>query len=146
MHLLFLNVAKNMLALWNDKCKNLTEFDKEFHLPDDVFEALCKELENCCGTFPSQFGRPFPDLYNHPSDFTAENWMNFVTLTSSVLLHNHLPKKYLRNWNIFVHATKLCMKLEISIGDVRDISLVRGICHWIRKVCSHFGLLHSVPL
>jgi hypothetical protein len=121
MHLLFLNVTKNMLNLWTDKYKNLNKYIEQFHISDNIYKRLCGELENCHGTFPSQFGRPFPDLYNRPADFTAENWLSFVTLTSSIVLHNHLLQDCLENWNVFVKATKLCIKLEITCEDVHEI-------------------------
>lgn len=122
MHLLFLNVTGNMLRLWTNKYPGF-DSDEPYHLdPDsDEYRTITEELLGCKDSLPSQFGRPFPNLLNRPSDFTAENWSNFVTLASSIVLRGRLPAIYYNHWNLFVQATNLCMKLEVSEDDVRNI-------------------------
>lgn len=97
--------------------------DKPYHLDlnTNEYRILMEELLGCKDSLPSQFGRPFPDLLNQPSDFTAKNWLNFITLASSIVLQGQLPAVYYNHWNVFVKATTLCMKLEMSEDDIGDI-------------------------
>ncbi|RIB11190.1 hypothetical protein C2G38_127932 [Gigaspora rosea] len=87
-----------------------------------------------------------------------DEWANWIVLYSMPLLRDHLPKKIIQGWSLFVAAVKLCQKRIISSDDINELRrLILGFYdHYEKtyyrqeqirlpamKICLHY-LLHLV--
>ena len=111
MHNLFLGTGKHSFEVWVDNGlitkKHLTHFEEmigKFIVPNDV------------GRIPSSIGSGY-------GGFTANQWSNWITVFSPILLKGILPDEHLRCWLMFVRACALLRPRVITKCDVKSADL-----------------------
>lgn len=96
MHALFENIAPHMFRHFNSKFfSNETLNDTDYKISSGNWNEIIKIIEQNRKTMPMGFGRPPINIQKHHSAFKAEDWYNWIVLYSLLLLHDHLPTRYL---------------------------------------------------
>lgn len=111
MHNLYLGTAKHVFELWIEKelltNANLLQIEaraKLFRLPADI------------GRLPSNVSSGY-------SGFTANQWCNWITIYSPVLLKGILPNLHLCCWLLFVRACSILRNRIITENDITAADL-----------------------
>ena len=124
MHNLFLGTGKHIFGVWVDldilTKQNLKELEgkiKLFHVPHDV------------GRLPSHLS-----YYN---SFTANQWKNWITLYSCVVLRNILPAEHFQCWKLFVRSCVLINSYCLRESDILSADL------FLKQFCCEFARLYG---
>ena len=112
-----------MMHTWNDlKIITNTEFQKmanileKLHCPTDV------------GRIPSKVSASF-------AGFTADQWRNWTTVFSAVVLREVLERDHLRCWMLFVKACQLLCSRVINIQDIETAhAYLTQFCNLFKKL------------
>ena len=106
MHNLLLGTAKHVMHTWNDQkiktdshFKKMGEIIEKLHCPADI------------GRVPNKVNASF-------AGFTADQWRNWTTVFSSVVLREVLNGDHLRCWMLFVKACQLLCSRVINFQDI----------------------------
>jgi len=111
MHLLFLNVIKNLFQLWSGSFKGLTvDNNDNFVIPKKVWKKIGNEMENATKTIPSAFIRRLDNIFKDKGEMTAEGWgFWFIYLFLHLLWGRFPDDKY------FDHALQLIDIIKTSL-------------------------------
>ena len=91
MHLFFEGIAPQMFKLWSshffkDDGLNITPFT----IPKPFWDMISKLMENNKKKMPLVFGRLPQNIMKHNAGYKAEEWANWITLYSVLLIKNFL--------------------------------------------------------
>ena len=91
MHLLFENLAPNLVLHWKGTFKKLDPSEDPYVLSDEVWETI--GLETICSihTTPSGMVCAMPDIWVHALKYTAESWAFWITWIAPYMLKDRLP-------------------------------------------------------
>lgn len=95
MHNLYLGTAKHCVEVWIEK-----EILTKNHL---------KNMEQKISIFclPAGIGRIPSGISSTYGSFTADQWRNWITIYSPIVLKDVIPPDHLRCWLLFVHACSI---------------------------------------
>lgn len=88
MHLIPLNVIKNLVLMWTGKFKRTNTGKENYQLPPTVLEAIGEVCAAAGSTTPSVFGARVSNIHCDYTHFTAKTWTLFAIMLGPVLLHN----------------------------------------------------------
>ena len=119
MHNLFLGTGKKVMEVWlspsssvlsKKDLKAIEEGIQQFVIPDGV-------------------GRLPLNITSHFGGFTADQWRNWITIYSPILLWGIVDQSHWDCWILFVLAVKLLCSRLIKISDVsKAASLLKDFC------------------
>ena len=117
MHNLFLGTGKHMMEVWLSSeflsRRNLDDMEKlisQFIIPEGI---------RC---LPSK-------ITNHFGGFTADQWRNWITIYSTVLLWQLLDSQHWNCWILFVQAVKTLTGRILTVSDLTEAdSLLQRFC------------------
>ena len=112
MHNIFLGTGKHMYQVWNDNnllCKA------------DIAKVECRLKMFCV---PTDCGRVPCNIASSYGGFTAEQWKNWITIYSPVVLKGLLPTEHLRCWLLFVQACHLLCHRIVKYPDIVTADLL----------------------
>ncbi len=131
MHNLFLGSGKHAFEVWVDNGlitkKHLARFEemiRKFVVPNDA------------GRIPSSIGSGY-------GGFTANQWSNWITVFSPILLKEVLPNEHLRCWLMFVRACYLLKSRVINKCDVQSADLL--LLHFCKEFQRLYGESACTP-
>ena len=106
MHNLFLGTGKHVMEVW---------LERHSHLRQNI--AI---LESQIKTFivPEGIGRLPCKILSHFGGFTADQWRNWITIYSPVLMWSVLERESWDCWILFVLAVKMITRRVLSTGDI----------------------------
>ena len=117
MHNLFLGTGKHMMEVW---------------LADEFLSRrMLDDMERLVSQFiiPKGIGRVPSKISNHFGGFTADQWKNWITIYSSVLLWQQLDSQHWNCWILFVRAVKLLTGRILTVSDLTEAdSLLQQFC------------------
>ena len=117
MHNLFLGTGKHMMEVWLGG-----DFLSRRNLDD--MERLVSQF-----IIPEGIGRVPSKISNHFGGFTADQWKNWITIYSSVLLWQQLDSQHWNCWILFVRAVKLLTSRILTVSDLTEAdSLLLQFC------------------
>lgn len=131
MHNLLLGTAKYILGVWKElgflSSSNFTEIQSLV----DSFVA------------PSDIGRIPLKIASGFSDFTADQWRNWIIYYSLPSLKSHLPVQHYNVWLLFVKACHLFCRRTISMADVEEAD--RLILQFCKAYVALYGNEYCTP-
>ena len=136
MHNLFLGTGKHMMEVW---------LSQEVLTP-----AKLLFIEESCQKFvvPDGIGRLPSNIYSTFVGFTADQWKNWITIFSPVLLRGCIPNDHWCCWMLFVRACTVLSSqtLRVSVAEEADARLL-SFCKKVQelygdKACSINMHLH----
>lgn len=131
MHNLFLGSGKHTFKVWIEKV--LLNKDK------------LQEIEDHCKLFrlPADVGRLPTNITSGYGGFTANQWCNWITIYSPVLLKGILPDEHLRCWLLFVRACSILRSRLIKRSDITSANLY--LAEFCRGFQHLYGAEHCTP-
>lgn len=114
MHLLFENLAPNMVDHWKGTFKKLSPAGSPYILSDDTWKKIGEETIGSIRTTPSTMIRAMPDIWLHATKYTAESWAFWITWMAPYLLEDRLPARHYRHLLLLVDIIKIATSLEIT--------------------------------
>lgn len=128
MHNLLLGTAKHVMHTWNDQkiitdshFKKMAEIIEKLHCPADI------------GRVPNKVNASF-------AGFTADQWRNWTTVFSSVVLREVLNGDHLRCWMLFVKACQLLCSRVINFQDIETAHAYLNNFAIFSRVCMEPGI------
>ena len=125
MHNLLLGTGKHVFKVWMDlrmfTTAQLKEFEstiKEFQTPADI------------GRLPSRIGSEY-------NGFTANQWYNWITIYSPVVLKGVLPDTHLRCWLLYVRAGSILNSRYITESSISSADLF--LLHFVENSKKYMG-------
>ena len=123
MHNIFLGTGKHMLNLWFER--NILSKDQMV-----VVESLVNEV-----TVPADIGRLPAKISSGYGGFTANQWKNWITVYSAVVLKGILPNDHLQCWLLYVRACSILCSRFIQKNDVNSADLfLLEFCRKFEKI------------
>lgn len=125
MHNLYLGTAKHAMETWVD----------QGYLSKKDFEVMQQRISTlitprAVGRIPLKIGSSF-------AGFTADQWRNWTTIFSPVVLKDILPNNHLRCWLLFVRACSLLSTRIISIEAINQAD------SYLVEFCKQFCILYG---
>jgi hypothetical protein len=114
MHLLFENLAPNLVAHWKGTFKNLDPSDDPYALDEKVWEAIGLETIGSIRMTPSWMVRAMPDIHLHSTKYTAESWAFWLTWMAPYLLEGRLPVEHYEHLLLLVDIIKAVTSLALE--------------------------------
>lgn len=108
MHNLYLGTAKHCFNVWIEK-EILTKI---------ILINMERKINLFC--LPDGIGRIPSGISSAYGSFTADQWRNWITLYSPVVLKNVIPPEHLRCWLLFVHACSILCHNCIKQCDIES--------------------------
>lgn len=131
MHLIFENLLPNLALLWSGNFKGLDK-NQPFVFSKTVWEAIGAATAASHSTMPSSYGAAVPNIATDRSTFSAEAWSQWALFVGPVVLNGRFPnRKYYEHFCDLVKLINLCLKFELSKGDLSDIR--NGFVDWVEK-------------
>ncbi|KAF9521993.1 hypothetical protein CPB83DRAFT_733743, partial [Crepidotus variabilis] len=106
MHLLYLNVAKNLIHLWMGNFKGLDETPGPYVLTSNIWAKIGEETEKSVASIPSAFVRSLGNIHTDQGHYTAEGWSYWFMFLGPILLENRLPTVYYKHYCKLVKVMK----------------------------------------
>jgi hypothetical protein len=127
MHLLFENLAPNLVSHWKGQFKNLDPSEDPYVLKEKVWETIGLETVGSIRTTPSWMVRAMPDIHLHATKYTAKSWAFWITWMAPYLLKDQLPMRHYEHILLLADIIKIVTSLEIKEEqlDVLDVMV-----HW----------------
>lgn len=136
MHLLFENIAPQLISLWRGTYKaelitgkKKATLKQEYVISSHDWSAIEEEVERSNKTTPSQ-AVPRVGNVRNKSFWTAETYSYFLMFLGPVVLKGRLPEKYYKHFILLSEITKKLTMLEIEWDALE--ALRRGIVRWVR--------------
>lgn len=98
-----------------------------------------KEIEGRCKLFhlPADVGRLPTNISSGYGGFTANQWCNWITIYSPVVLKSILPDDHLRCWLLYVRACSILRSRIIKRSDIISADL------YLTEFCRGFEHLYG---
>lgn len=125
MHNLFLGTGKHVFKIW---------VESQLLTPENLMliEARFKLFRT-----PADVGRLPSNISSGYGGFTANQWCNWITIFSPVLLKGILPDTHLRSWLLFVRACSILRSRVIKKCDAVSADL------FLHQFCQTFQSLYG---
>ncbi|EJD42286.1 hypothetical protein AURDEDRAFT_34711, partial [Auricularia subglabra TFB-10046 SS5] len=132
MHLVWLNLIPNLVALWTGKFKGLDVGTGDYELAAAVWEQIGKATGASGATIPSAFGARVPDMSKDKTHMIAETWCIWTMYIAPIVLRGRFPQeRYYKHFMQLVTLLKRCIELELEQGDVDEIRA--GFISWVKR-------------
>jgi len=125
MHNLYLGTAKHVMNIW--KSRGVLS-NSDFQVMEET--VSCIVTPNDVGRIPLKIGSPF-------SGFSADQWKNWVTIFSPVVLKGLLDNNDLKCWLLFVRACCLLGDRMISVEVISQAD------SFLTEFCKQFLILYG---
>ena len=125
MHNLYLGTAKHCVAVWIEK--------------EILTKISLKSIEQKINLFrlPTGIGRIPSGISSAYGSFTADQWRNWITIYSPIVLKDVIPPDHLRCWLLFVHG---CSILCHNFIKQCDIECADSFLH---QFCQQYQILYG---
>ena len=132
MHLIWENLAKNLIMFWIGKFEGLDEGNKAYQLAAEIWEAIGVATKDSGNTIPSAYGARVQNIARDRSLFTANNYSSWVLYTAPVLLQGKFrDAKYYNHFIELVKLLHICLQFELTTEDVSKFC--SGFRNWVKK-------------
>lgn len=131
MHNLLLGTAKYILGVWKELDLLSTDDFSQIQTLVDSFIA------------PSDIGRIPLKIASGFSDFTADQWRNWIVYYSLPSLKSRLPAQHYNVWLLFVRACHLFCRRTISLQEIAEAD--RHILHFCKTYVTLYGKQYCTP-
>ena len=119
MHNLFLGTGKHVMDIWLNHPSNLLNGQKLGLIEGAIHNFI----------IPDGIGRLPNKITSHFGGFTADQWRNWITIYSSVLLWHVVDAEHWKCWNLFVKAVKMICCRVVKVDDILHAdSLLQEFC------------------
>ncbi|KZO89404.1 hypothetical protein CALVIDRAFT_491814, partial [Calocera viscosa TUFC12733] len=106
--------------------------EDDFILPQGVWSAIGKQVEEAGNTIPGVFGRRVPHPILKRFEYTAEAWMLWVSQIAPVVLSNRFEKEeYYAHLAILACCVNECLSFTYPPGFVQDLR--QTLASWVEK-------------
>lgn len=130
MHLVLENLAKNMVAHWQGRFKNLDEGRESYRIFDAQWIIIGKETENAGTTILSSFCCQTPNIWTERHNFTAEDWSFWFLYLGPHLLKGRFQRpKYYTHFMKLNKILKTVFQYTFSLDELSDLQSL--ICEWV---------------
>ncbi|KAI8998957.1 hypothetical protein BD414DRAFT_407127 [Trametes punicea] len=132
MHLIWENVAKNLIQLWTGQYKALDPGKENYEIHPTVWEAIGEASTASGDTIPGVFGPRPPNVASDKLSWTADTRSFWIQYVGPVLLANRFTRrKYYTHFVLLVRLIRKCLQFEISYQDITQIR--EGFIAWVRE-------------
>ncbi len=132
MHLIWENVAKNLLLLWTGNYKGLDTGREDYQLSPTVWEAVGTASDECGDTIPAALGPRTPNVASDKTSWTADSRSMWFLYIGPVLLERRFTKqRYYRHFVDLIKLVQRCLQFEYSAEDVDFIR--DGFISWVKQ-------------
>lgn len=136
MHLLFENIAPQMISLWRGTYKaemilgkKKAKLKKEYVVSPADWATIEAEVSRSNKTTPSQAVPRVGNIKNK-SFWTAETYSYFLTFLGPIVMKGRLPEKYYKHFVALSKITKALTMMEIEDHGLE--ALHQSIVRWVR--------------
>lgn len=139
MHVLFENIAPQLIALWRGtykaelisgkKASSATKLNQDYVVPKSDWLAIEEEVRRSNKTTPSQ-AVPHVGNIKNKTYWTAETYSYFLMFLGPIVMKDRLPDKYFKHFVLLSEITKKLTMLEIE-WDVLE-RLQKSIIRWVK--------------
>lgn len=131
MHLIWENVAKNLMNLWCGNFKELDTGTESYQFPEHIWQEIGAASAASGDSIPYVFGPRPPNVASDKMSWTAELRSFWIMYVAPVLLRGRFSRpKYYEHFVEFVRLVQLCLKFEISDEEVDSIE--QGFIKWVK--------------
>lgn len=122
MHLFLENHAKDLVAKWTGRYKDMDEGREKYVIAESVWQIIGKETAEAGKTIPSSFGRRTPNIATERHIFTAEDWGFWMTEIAPHVLKNRFPnEKFYKHFMKLNYILRQTLKFSITRDEVEDL-------------------------
>lgn len=131
MHLIWENLIKNLILLWNDDFKGLDEGSGSYVINGSVWDAIGAGTSKSGKTIPGCYGAHPPDFRAEKQSMTTDTWSFQALYLGPVLLyHKFRDAKYYWHFVRLVELLHLCLQFELKREEVAKIR--EGFIDWVK--------------
>jgi len=124
MHNLFLGTGKRMMKVW-------------LKLPDNVMRKNLDQIESLISEFTilEGIGRLPSKISSHFGGFTADQWRNWITIYSPIVLWQVLRQQQWNCWILFVQAVKMITGRVLGVTELSEADvLLQKFCRLTKEL------------
>ena len=124
MHNLFLGTGKHMMEVW-------------LKLPDNPMRKNLDRIESLVSEFiiPEGIGRLPSKISSHFGGFTADQWRNWITIYSPIVLWQVLQQQHWNCWILFVQAVKIISGRVLGMSQLSEADvLLQKFCTLVQEL------------
>ena len=124
MHNLYLGTGKHMMEIW-------------LKLPENNMMKNFDRIESLINDFiiPEGIGRLPSKISSHFGGFTADQWRNWITIYSPIVLWQVLQHQHWNCWILFVQAVKMISVRVIEESKVSEAdALLQKFCQMVQEL------------
>ncbi|KAK4700853.1 hypothetical protein P7C70_g5389, partial [Phenoliferia sp. Uapishka_3] len=134
LHIILLNILKNMTRLWIRKFPGLGEEagqgDEEYEIDEKVWADIGRLIVLAHSKVPAEFGKPLPNPADEKYEWTGEDYSNFLLYYGPHVLKYRLPTKAYR---LFMDLRKIVIILisqRIKRTELAQLEL--DLAQWVK--------------
>ncbi|TFK58699.1 hypothetical protein BDN72DRAFT_781697 [Pluteus cervinus] len=132
MHLVFVNLIKNLVLLWTGKFKGLDEGSGEYVLSPKTWEEIGSATALSGSTIPSAYGARPQNVADDKVSCTADSWSFWMQYIGPVVLNKRFRSSiYYDHFLDLVRLIRLCLQFELKRGEIVTIRV--GFQRWVTK-------------
>jgi len=148
MHLLFENVTKSLLTIWEGKFKrdlissgSLAGQMDGFIIPPGKWKEMAQEIAASNNLVPSRIARRVQDL-NVRTYWNAESYMYFLLYLGPIVLKNRLNEQYYLHFLGLSEIFRTLTAVEIPLAELDQLE--HGLARWVRDYERYVGNQPSI--
>lgn len=132
MHLVWENVAKNMMLLWSGDFKGLDTGRESYQFEKNTWKAIGKASAQSGSTIPSALGPRTPDVAAEKMSWTADSRSFWFLYVGPVVLERHFTRpKYYKHYTDLVKLLHSCLQFELTRQEIANIRT--GFITWVKE-------------
>ena len=141
MHLIWENVAKNLMSLWTGNYKDLDTGSESYEFPSTIWDAIGAATAASGDLLPYIFGPRPPNVTSDKMSWTADTRCFWIQYIAPVVLRGcFLQDKYYDHFVDFVRLVNICLRFELTTADVEEVRC--GFASWVRKYEEYVSIIH----
>ena len=141
MHLIWENVAKNLMSLWTGNYKDLDTGSESYGFPSTIWDAIGAATAALGDLLPYIFGPRPPNVASDKMSWTADTRCFWIQYIAPVVLQGRfLQDKYYDHFVDFVRLVNICLCFELTTADVEEVQC--GFVSWVRKYEEYVSIIH----
>lgn len=141
MHILFENIMKELLLLWEGKYKAAqitqtvggslgTASNEDYVIPEHTWKVMNAEVSHSNKSVPSQICRGISSLTTR-GFWTAETYSFFMTHLGPILLKGRLATKYYQHFLKLSEMARILTQIEIAEDQLEVVE--SGMRAWVEQ-------------
>jgi len=121
MHVVYINLFKALIRLWQGEYKGLDSGTGNYVIPHAMWRRIGIETRCAVKTIPAAFVRSIPNINTDFNSFTAEDNAFWLTWLAPYLLAGRLPEPYYSHLLKLIKIIKICTSFGMTKGELHDL-------------------------